>query len=65
MESAKLEIEACIRDVELRMLINKLKKNKGKTDIAVFFFTLPPQVPTVKDIGVLFDDSLSSCYCHL
>ena len=36
MESAKLEIEACIRGVELRMLINKLKKNKGKTDIAVF-----------------------------
>ena len=74
MESAQLKIEACIRDIELWMLINKLKMNNGKTDVAVFSSHYRPKPsllsvsacdktvecsPTVKNIGVLFDDSLS------
>ena len=74
MESAQLKIEACIRDIELWMLINKLKMNNGKTDVPVFSSRyrhkpslFPVSVcdktvecsPTVKNIGVLFDDSLS------
>ena len=34
MESALLKIEACIRDIELWMLINKLQMNNGKIDVA-------------------------------
>ena len=56
------------------MLINKLKMNNGKTDVAVFSSRYRPKPslhsvsvcdktvecsPTVKNIGVLFDDSLS------
>ena len=37
MESALLKIEACIRDIELWMLINKLQMKNGKIDV------LPPQ----------------------
>ena len=74
MVSARLKIEACIRDIELWMLINKLKMNNGKTDVAVFSSRYRPKPslhsvsvcdktvecsPTVKNIGVLFDDSLS------
>ena len=74
MESGWLKIEACIRDIELWMLINKLKMNNGKTDVAVFSSRYRPKPsllsvsvcdktvecsPTVKNIGVLFDDSLS------
>ena len=74
MESARLKIEACIHDIELWMLINKLKMNNGKTDVAVFssrYCSKPSLLsvsvcdktvecsPIVKNIGVLFDDSLS------
>ena len=66
MESARLKIEACIRDIELWMLINKLKMNNGKTDVAVFSSRYRPKPslhsvsvcdktvecsPTVKNIG--------------
>ena len=68
MDSARLKIETCIRDVELWMLINKLKMNSGKTDVAVCSSRYLPKPslhfvsvcdkpvecsPTVKNIGFL------------
>ena len=72
--SARLRIEACIRDNELWMLLNKLKMNSGKADVAVFSSRYCPkpslhsvsvcdktiQCASTKDnIGVLFDYSRS------
>ena len=47
MESARLKIEACIHDIELWMLINKLRMNNGKTDVSCSFFlhTTAPSLP--------------------
>ena len=33
MKSARLKMEVCIRDIELWILIKKLKMNNGKIDI--------------------------------
>ena len=51
MESARLEIEACIRDIELWMLINKLKMNNGKTGVAVFSSRYLPK-PSLHSVSV-------------
>ena len=47
-----LRSEACIRDIELWMLINKLKMNNGKTDVAVFSSRYRPK-PSLHSVSVL------------
>ena len=51
MESARLKIEACIRDIELWMLINKLKMDNGKTDVAGFSSRYCPK-PSLLSVSV-------------
>ena len=64
MESAWLKIEACIRDIELWMPINKLRMNNGKTDVSCsFFFTLPPK-RSLHSVSVCDKTSSVLPYCE-
>ena len=47
VESVRLRIEAYFRDIELCMLIKKLKKNNGKTDVAFFLHATVLSLPCI------------------
>lgn len=70
----KTSIEACVRDIDLWMLHNRLKLNQDKTEVLVFSSRYRPRAnignltivdevvncsSTAKDIGVTLDNSLS------
>ena len=70
----KCRLEACVREIDTWMLLNKLKLNKDKTDLPVkssLHCARPPlshihvcdervlPSPKVGNTGVLFDESLS------
>ena len=74
MESSKYKMEACVRDIELWMLCNRLKLNQEKTEVLVFSSSYRPTPsldnlmtvdeivacsPMARNIGVIFDNSLS------
>ena len=69
-----IALEDCVKDIDLWMLNNKLKLNSGKTEIIVFSSSYRPRPAlknlviasdtvncstTAKNIGVLFNNSLS------
>ena len=74
MVSSKAKLEACVRDIDSWMLINKLKMNRDKTELLVLSSSyLPPPLfgtltiasetlncsSMAKNIGVVLDGSLS------
>ena len=74
MELSKTRVEACVRDIDLSMIQNRLKINQQKTEVLVFSsrYRLRPNIhdftivdgvlnssSTVKDIGLTLDESLS------
>ena len=74
MNCAILSIERCVAEIETRMTCNKLKRNNEKTKVIVVASPYRPRplidvlqvsgqmvecLPTIKSIGVLFDESLS------
>ena len=76
---AKCKIEACVRDIDLWMVNNKLKLNGDKTEVAVLsasHLSTPKTGPvnisghdispskSVRNIGVIFDASVS-LDCHI
>ena len=74
MELSKTRMEACLRDIDLWMVHNRLKLNQDKTEVLVFSSSYRPRPDmhdltivdgivncssTAKDIGVVLDDSMS------
>ena len=74
MELSKARIEACILDINLWMVQNRLKLNQDKTEVLVFSSSYRPKPglhdltiveeivscsSTAKDIGVVLEDSIS------
>ena len=74
MELCKCRLEECVREIDTQMLLNKLKLNKDKAEllaISSLHRTRPPlshiyvcdervlASPRARNIGVLFDESLS------
>ena len=74
MESSKSKMEACVRDIDVWMLCNHLKLNQDKTEVLIFSSPYRPRPsldnltivdeivacsPMARDIGVVFDNSLS------
>ena len=74
MESSKSKMRACVRDIDLWMLCNRLKLNQDKTEVLVFSSPYRPRPsldnlmivdeivvcsPMARNIGVVFDNSLS------
>ena len=72
MEFSKSKMEACVRDIDLWMLRNRLKLNQDKTEVLVFSSSYRPSLdnlmivdeivscsPMTRNIGVVFDNSLS------
>ena len=74
MQTRKSKIEACVRHNDLWMLHNKLKLNKDKTELLILSSSFRPKPnidslevagemvncsPKARNIGVLFDTSLS------
>ena len=72
--SCKSKIEACVRDIDSWIIMNKLKVNGDKTDILVFSSPYRPRPAldfldivsenvrcstTARNIGVAFSNSLS------
>ena len=66
MELSKTRVEACVRDIDLWMVQNRLKLNQEKTEVLVFSSRYRPR-PNIHDltivdeivIGVTLDESLS------
>ena len=71
---SKTRVEACVRDIDLWMVQNRLKLNQEKTEVLVFSSRYRPRPnihdltivdeivncsSTVTDIGVTLDESLS------
>ena len=69
-----LKMEACVRDIDLWMLCNRLKLNQDKTEVLIFSSPYRPRPsldnltivdeivacsPMARNIGVVFDNSLS------
>lgn len=75
LETAKTELEACVHDIDKRMVRNKLKLNGDKTEIILISAAHRPRPfvdtsnisdgfevnlsSSVRNIGVLFDEDLS------
>ena len=74
MESSESKMEACVRDIDLWMLCNRLKLDQDKTEVLVFSSSYRPRSsldnlmivdeivacsPMARNIGVVFDNSLS------
>ena len=74
MEFSKSKMETCVRDIDLWMLRNRLKLNQDKTEVLVFSSSYRPRPsldnlmivdeivscsPMARNIGVVFDNSLS------
>ena len=74
MELSKTRVKACVRDIDLRMVQNRLKLNQEKPEVLVFSSRYRPRPnihdltivdeivncsSTAKDIGVTLDESLS------
>ena len=74
MESSKSKIEACVHDIDVWMLCNRLKLNQDKTEVLIFSSRYRPRPsldnlrivdeivacsPMARNIGVVFDNSLS------
>jgi len=74
MELSKTRMEACLRDIDLWMVHNRLKLNQDKTEVLAFSSSYCPRPDmhdltivdeivncssTAKDIGVVLDDSMS------
>ena len=74
MESSKSKMRACVRDIDLWMLCNRLKLNQDKTEVLVFSSPYRPRPsldnlmivdeivvcsPMARNIGLVFDNSLS------
>ena len=74
MESSKSKMEACVRDIDVWMLCNRLKLNQDKTEVLIFSSPYRPRPsldnltivdeivacsPMARNIGVVFDNSLS------
>ena len=73
-DRGKTSMEACVRDIDLWMVHNRLKLNQDKTEVLVFSSCYRPRPnignltivdkmvncsSTAKDIGVTLDNSLS------
>ena len=74
LESSKSKMEACVRDIDVWMLCNRLKLNQDKTEVLIFSSPYCPRPsldnltivdeivacsPMARNIGVVFDNSLS------
>lgn len=74
METAKIKIQACVRDIDRWMVTNRLKLNSDKTEVLVLSAAHRPRPPigdfqicndnispssAVRNIGVIFDENMS------
>ena len=68
MELSKTRVEACVRDIDLWMVQNRLKLNQEKTEVLVFSSRYRPR-PNIHDLTIV--DEVVNCssnskghWCH-
>ena len=68
MELSKTRVEACVRDIDLWMVQNRLKLNQEKTEVLVFSSRYRPK-PNIHDLTIVDEvvNCSSNCkghWCH-
>ena len=58
MELSKTRVEACVRDIDLWMVQNRLKLNQEKTEVLVFSSRYRPR-PNIHDLTIV--DEIVDC----